>query len=79
VAGCPLQVSPAPLVTPVPLSLAGATAAAEQAPVQLEEEAIRAALCASQLKACADVAEGEALGISWQLVQQLRCLASISV
>jgi hypothetical protein len=55
------QVSPRPLITPVPLGLPGAPADAAP-PGALEEEGLRLALAAAAVKAAADAAEGVWLG-----------------
>lgn len=58
------QVSPRPLITPVPLGLPGAPADAAPGGA-LEEEGMRLALAAAAVAAAADAAEGE--GLRWQL------------
>jgi hypothetical protein len=53
-----LQVSPRPLITPVPLGVPGAPADAAP-PGSLEEEGMRLGLAAAAVKAAADAADGE--------------------
>jgi hypothetical protein len=69
-----LQVSPRPLITPVPLGVPGAPADAAP-PGALEEEGLRLGLAAAAVKAAADAADGEGVmrvcGCVRALVRQL--------
>jgi hypothetical protein len=74
-----LQVSPRPLITPVPLGVPGAPADAAP-PGSLEEEGLRLGLAAAAVKAAADAADGEGLfafALVFLLVKQLHAATAM--